>query len=98
MRCKILSLAIDDIKEIHEYLSDFGETPQRKFRMSFEAFCDQIVKMPYMYSQYEHNNAYRRAVIVYDYLIFYQVNECNEEIKIYRVLHGKREIKPLLDN
>lgn len=97
MRLSVLRLAKSDLKEIHLRLSEYGETPTKKFRESFEKFCAQIVNMPYMFEQYEYNPSYRRAVIVYDYLVFYKVDESKGVIKVYRVLHGKRNIEPLLD-
>jgi len=96
MTISILSLARNDLKEIHEYLSAFGEVQPTKFRASFEKFCIQVIDMPYMFSQYE-NTIYKKAVIAYDYLILYQIDENKGIIKIYRVLHGKRHIEPLLD-
>ena len=92
----ILKLARDDLKEIHERLSEFGTNPTKKFRASFEKFCAQVASAPYIYSQYVHNPEYRRAVIEYDYLVFYKVEERTERVKVFRVLHGKRDIAPLL--
>ncbi|MCL2146329.1 MAG: type II toxin-antitoxin system RelE/ParE family toxin [Synergistaceae bacterium] len=97
MKPVVLKLARDDLREIRDYLSKFGENPPKRFRESFEKFCIQIEKMPYSYSQYESNPKYRRAAIEYDYLVFYQVEESNGRGKVYRVLHGKRDIKILLD-
>ena len=97
MRISILRLAGNDLREIREYLSAFGESPPRKFRESFEEFCVKVTNMPYMFNVYEHNPIYRRAVIIYGYLAFYQVDEKNGIVKTYRVLHGKRNIMPLLD-
>lgn len=94
----ILKLARDDLKEIHDYLSEFGATPQRKFRKSFENFCTYVESMPFIYSQYEQNPKYRRAVIEYDYLVFYQVEERSNRVRIFRVLHGKRDITHLLES
>jgi plasmid stabilization system protein ParE len=96
MKISILKLARNDIKEIREYLAGFGEAPPEKFRSGFEKFCGQVSEMPYMFNQYEHNLIYRKAVIVYDYLIFYQIDEKSGIVKIYRVLHGKRNLEPLL--
>jgi plasmid stabilization system protein ParE len=45
-----------------------------------------------------YNPKYRRAVIEYDYLIFYQVEESTGRAKVFRVLHGKRDIIPLLND
>ena len=86
MKPVILKLAIDDLKEIRNLLSEFGTSPPRKFRESFERFCTQVERMPYIYSQYENNPKYRRAVIEYDYLVFYQVEDESERVKIFRVL------------
>ena len=98
MKSIVLKLARDDLKEIRDYLSEFGANLAREFRESFEKFCIQVESMPYMFSQYEHNQKYRRAVIKYDYLVSYQIDETNSRAKVYRVLHGKRGIVNLLDS
>ena len=97
MKPIVLKLARDDLREIREYLSEFGVNPPKRFRESFEKFCNQVESTPYIYSRYGPNPKYRRAVIKYDYLIFYQVEESNGRVKIYRVLHGKRDIELQLD-
>jgi len=96
MKLIILKLARNDLKEINKYLSDFGENPPIKFREDFEQFCRQVSEMPYMFNRYEHNLIYRKAVLIFDYLVFYQIDEDNGRVKIYRVLHGKRNVRPLL--
>ena len=97
MKITVLKLAMNDLKEIQEYLSRFGENPLRNFRTSFENFCVQVTNMPCMFQQYEQNKSYRKAIIAYGYLIFYQIDENRDIIKIYRVLHDKRNTEPLLD-
>jgi len=97
MRLSVLSLAKSDLKEIHLRLSEYGETQTMKFRESFEKFCAQVVDMPEMFGQCDYSPSYRRAVILYDYLIFYKVDECKGVVMVYRVLHGKRNVEPLLD-
>ena len=97
MRLSALSLAKSDLKEIHSRLSEYGETPAKKFRESFEKFCAQVVNMPYMFGQYECSPSYHKAVILYDYLVLYKIDEHRGLVKVYRVLHGKRNIIPLLD-
>ena len=98
MKPAILKLARNDLKEIHGYLSGFGTNPPKKFRTSFEKFCIRVASAPYIYSQYVHNPEYRRAVIEYDYLVFYKVEESTGRAMIFRVLHGKRDIIPLLND
>jgi len=97
MRLSVLSLAKSDLKEIHLRLSEYGEAPTKKFRESFEKFCAQVLGMPFMFGQCEYSPSYRKAVILYDYLVFYRVDESKDKVMIYRVLHGKRNILPLLD-
>ena len=97
MRLSVLSLVKSDLREIHLRLSEYGEAPTKKFRESFEKFCAQVVDMPYIFSQCEYSSSYRRAVIIYDYLVFYKVDESKGKVMVYRVLHGKRNIEPLPD-
>ena len=97
MRLSILKLAANDLREIHGYLSDVGISPADKLRKDFEVFCAQVATMPFMHAVYSQNPAYRRAVLLYGYLVFYQVDEEESVVKIYRVLHGKRNAMPLLD-
>jgi len=84
------------LKLIREYLSEFGDSPTKKFRESFESFCIQVADMPLMFSKYEYNPKYRKAVIIFGYLILYQVDEKRGIVKIYRVLHGKRNAEALI--
>ena len=52
--------------------------------------------MPYMFSEYKHNSNYRKAVIIFEYLVFYRVDEQKNQVKIYRILHGTREAEALV--
>jgi len=97
MKILISNLAKSDLREIHLRLSEYGETPSKKFRESFEKFCTQIADMPFMFGRCDYSPGYHRAVILYDYLVFYKMDESKGTIEIYRVLHGKRNIEPLLD-
>ena len=97
MRLSVLSLAKNDLREIHLRLSEYGESPTKKLRENFTKFCAQVVDMPFMFGQCDYSPSYRRAVILYDYLVFYKVDESKSMVKVYRVLHGKRNIVPLLD-
>ena len=100
MKPVILRLAKNDLKEIHIRLSEYGKTPPKKFRDSFITFCTNVTSMPLMYPKYEYNSKYHKAVIEYDYLVFYMVEKVsdNDRVRIFRVLHGKRDIIPLLDS
>ena len=96
MKPIVLKLARDDLQEIRERLSEFGVNPTKRFRDSFEKLCVQAENMPYTYSRYGPSPEYRRAVHEYDYLVFYQVEEGSGRVKIYRVLHRKRDVELLI--
>ncbi|MCL2819799.1 MAG: type II toxin-antitoxin system RelE/ParE family toxin [Oscillospiraceae bacterium] len=100
MKPVILKLARDDLKEIHSKLIEYGNIPPKKFKDIFKTFCDNITTMPYMYPEYDQNPKYRKAVVEYDYLVFYQIEKVDtkERARVYRVLHGKRDILPMLDS
>jgi len=100
MKPIILKLARDDLKEIHNRLIEYGNIPPQKFRDTFMTFCNNVTAMPYMYPKYDQNLKYHKAVVEYDYIVFYQVEviDKKERVKIYRVLHGKRDILPLLES
>ena len=100
MKPVLLRLARDDLKEIHGRLIEFGGIPPKKFKDAFMTFCTNVTSMPLMYPKYDFNQKYHKAVIKYDYIVFYQVEKIKntERAKIYRVLHGKQDILPLLDD
>lgn len=99
MKPIVLRLARDDLKGIHDRPAEFGNKPPKKFRESFSTFCTNVTNMPYMYPKYDLNPKYHKAVIEYEYLAFYQIEKVNskDRAKVYRILHGKRDILPLLD-
>jgi toxin ParE1/3/4 len=92
----VLLLASNDLQEIYEYLNNFDEKPPKLFRESFDKFIENVSNMPYMFPEYERNLKYRKATLAYEYLVFYRVDEKNNIVKLYRILHGKRNIENLL--
>jgi plasmid stabilization system protein ParE len=92
----VLLLANDDLREIYESLYDFGEKPQKTFRESFDKFIENVSDMPYMFPEYGRNPKYRKAMLAYEYLAFYRIDKKNNMVKLYRILHGKRNIESLL--
>lgn len=53
---------------------------------------ETLIDNPYIYAEYEKNQDYRK-ITVQDYLVFYKVFEEERLVRIYRILHGKRNIK-----
>jgi len=93
---KILSLARNDLKEIRDYLKDFGNVPKHKFRKSFDKYAIDVSNNPYIYPEYEENKNYRKAIIEYGYLVFYTVDEEKKVVGIMRVLSSRRNVEDII--
>jgi addiction module RelE/StbE family toxin len=94
-KLRYLDLAKIDVKEIKEYLTQFYPSTPAKFLTALKEKITSLSDMPYRYEAYADNPAYRK-LSVYDYLVFYKVDEENKVVKIHRVLHGARDISRYL--
>ena len=93
---KLLSLAERDIDEICEYLSQFYPGTPDRFLDALDESFNNVSLNPKMYPKYEYNNEYRR-IICDDCLIFYKIDEGNNLVQVFRILHGKRNISTVLE-
>ena len=97
MRVLLSDEAQHDIQKILEYLSEFGDNPPKKFREDFKTFRRQVSAIPHMFNKFRYNPRFRVSVILYDYLVFYEVMD--KHIEVYRVLHSKRiKAMPMLED
>jgi addiction module RelE/StbE family toxin len=92
---KLLKRAAKDIDEICRYLSQFYPDTPGRFLDELERTLDGLTQNPYLSTEYEKNKSYRR-MIVQDYLMFYKISKPGKTVRIYRVLHGKRDIGEFL--
>jgi len=92
---KLLNLAENDLDEICRYLSRFYPGTSGKFLDALEKGFENISINPNMFPKYEYNKEYRRMVSG-DFLVFYKTDEENNQVTIYRVLHGKRSVGTIL--
>jgi plasmid stabilization system protein ParE len=92
---KLLGLAEKDIDEICRYLSRFYPGTPGRFLDTLEKDFDNISLNPNMFPKYEYNKEYRKMVTG-DFLVFYKTDEANNQIYIYRILHGKRNVGTIL--
>ena len=90
-----LKRAEKDLDEILSYKAKFYAGTADRFLDELEAVLDNIAGNPHVYQVYIHNDRYRRAVVM-DHLLFYRVHEKPHTVKVYRVLHGKRDIEKYL--
>ncbi|GHT65367.1 hypothetical protein FACS1894110_07080 [Spirochaetia bacterium] len=92
---KLLKRAVADIEDICRYLSQFYPGTVGRFIDALEQGFDGLAQNPYMYVEYEGNKNYRR-MIIQEYLVFYKILKTGSTIRVYRILHGKRNIDNFL--
>ena len=93
---KLLNVAENDIDEICQYLSQFYPGTPGRFLDALEKNFESISANPKMYPQYEYNREYHKSVVG-DFLVLYKIDEENNLVRIYRILHGKRNIGTILE-
>ena len=97
-RLEYLPSAETDILEIDVYLYEHSSSAADKFADSIEKLTETLLSYPFMFPVYEDDPYFRHMTLPYKYRLFYHVDEDAEIIKIYRVLHGMRDIKSIMDS
>ena len=88
----ILISANIDFFEICENLATYGKNSTILFTDSFSKFLASVLDMPLMFPQYARKPKYRKAQLVYEYMVFYKVDKKSKTVKVSRILHGKQNI------
>jgi plasmid stabilization system protein ParE len=83
---KILQRAAKDLDDICAYYA--GTNKIKKLLDALDNALDNVAYTPYMYP--EHNKHYRK-ITVENYLVFYKVFPAVKTVRIYRILHAKRD-------
>jgi len=97
-RLEYLPSAETDILEIDVYLYEHSPAAADKFADSIEKLTETLLEHPFMFPVYEDDPYFRHMTLPYKYRLFYHVDEDAEIIKIYRVLHGMRDVKSIMDS
>ena len=66
-----------------------------KFISNLKDKVNQIKENPFMHEIYQDDTFFRRA-LVENYLVFYNVDETEEIVGIYRILHGSKDLRHYL--
>ena len=90
-RPKLLKLAERDVEDILEHKAMYYPGTTGRFIDDMEKVLDNISQYPLMYPVYENNPRYRRATIN-EYLLFYRVFNDSRNVRVYRILHSKRDL------
>lgn len=94
-----LSSASDELCLIDNYLAEeISEQVADKFVSSVQAAIASLDHLPKRHPRYSPMPVYHFLPTVYDYIIFYIVNDEKKEVQIHHILHGHRNIVKFLQN
>ena len=90
--------AEDDMDSIFDYIAENSAGNALNYVDRMQAVIENLIIFPYMGVSCKAKGIDRdcKILIFENYLIFYQVNENNNEITILRILHGSRKYQDLL--
>ena len=87
--------AKEDKKEIKTYLSKFYPGTPQRFIDSLKEHIARLKDNPYLYPEYQENSDYCH-MSVGNYIVFYKVNETENQIDIYRILRASWDLPKYL--
>jgi len=88
---RYLPTAEDDLDSLANYLTRFYPGTAGRVLTEIEYRISNLHEHPLMYEVYRKDPFYRR-VVVFEYLVFYHVNEKMETVDIHRILRGSTSI------
>ncbi len=86
-KIKYLPLAVQDLRDIAEYLSQFYPGTAPRVLRTIRDKIANLKDMPEVYERYEQEPDYRK-LLVEQYLVFYQVQDEKQIVEIHRVLRA----------
>lgn len=81
---------------IRNYLIEFSPSAVRKLMAEVDKKAKEIVKFPLLYPISIYDDSLRSVVMPYKYLLFYHVDEVNQVIEMYRLLHSAKNLSSML--
>ena len=95
MRLRLSPLVPGDLEEIADYIA--LESPRHAARLlgTLDAKMKEIARQPQLYRLRPEVGADARLACVGQYVILFRVRK--DAVRIERVLHGSRDLGPLLD-
>ena len=98
-RLRFLQSAQKDLHEAVDYTAQHSLKAAHDFLDKLDKRLLLICDFPNSCEIYRHNPTLRRLIVDH-YLIFYEADEKNKIINVYRILHGSRNIEKinLIDN
>jgi len=96
---RYLSTFDESFNEVVEYLSDIATGVALRFVNELDQQLKALSEMPYLYPIYQYDKRFRKMTMSdWKYAVFYIVNEEQNEIIFYSILHTSRDIPTYLKN
>ncbi len=95
---RLLSINEQDLLDIIEYLAAENPSGTRNITDHIEKYLQSLQRHPFLGKVPADTHLARmgyRVLVVGDYLAFYKVR--GKTVLVYRIIHGARDILPLLD-
>jgi len=96
-RLEYLPLAEADILEIDSYLYEHKPAAADKFADSIVKLAEALTQHPFMSPVYEDDPHFCNMTLPYKYRLFYHVDEDDKVVRVYRILHGARNVKGIME-
>ena len=87
--------AKEDVKAIQRYLRQFSPKAPVRFGEAMREKLDTVKENPHMYEQYRYQPRYR-CIPIEKYLLFYEADDEQKVIYVFRVLHGAQNMPDFL--
>ncbi len=89
---KALPKFADSAFEADAYLFFLNEKAADEFYLDYMQKVEQLRKFPRMYKEFEDDNYFRSIPLVYDYRLFYHIDEENHEVILHRIIRGMMDL------
>ena len=93
-RFRFLQSAQKDLQDVIDYIAQYSLKAANDFLDKLDTRLLQICEFPKSCEIYRHNPTLRRFIVDH-YLVFYEADEKNEVINVYRILHSSRNIEKI---
>lgn len=80
----------EDAKAIQSYLRQFSQKAPVRFRNTMREKLDKVKENPHMYEPYRYQPTYH-SMPIDNYLLFYETDDRNKTIYVFRILHGAQD-------
>ena len=93
MKLRITLDALDDIRQIDLHLSARNPAAARRVQLEIDQTLQRLLRFPYLGRRQRRKGVRKIGTNKYAYLIYYRVDEANDEVVVMTVQHKARRRK-----